>query len=89
MIFVCGHCGSLKFLREEPSLCCENGRCMELQKYRNPPNYIKDLIQKSENRLSKQFLKFARTINSSCAFSSLSCSKTNTNAIRVGGVILK
>ena len=86
MIYVCVHCGSLKFLREEPSLCCENGRCMEIEKYRNPPTYIKDLVQKSENRLSKQFLKFARTINSSCAFSSLSCSKTKT--IRGGGVIL-
>ena len=88
MVYVCSSCKALKFLREEPSLCCANGRCVSLEAIPTPPPYIKDLLDNVENRISTAFVKNARTINNNVSFLSLTCSNTIENKISNSGVLL-
>ena len=78
MTTVCEHCNALKFERESPGCCCQNGK-VSLQAFPSPPQEIQDLWT-GDSAEAKLFRKNSRYINNAVCLASL-----QVNERRFGG----
>ena len=69
MTIECQKCGALKFPRETPSSCCQDGK-VDLPHYPRPPEQLMQLWTGNDER-SKVMRQFSRTLNNAVCLTSL------------------